>query len=92
LAAQGSSEWMTIAIYFGLFLAIFYFFLILPRKKQEKKHKIMVEELKKGDRVVTIGGIRGEIGRVKEDTIMLKVADNMEIEMVKKAVAYKVEE
>ncbi|WP_061213407.1 preprotein translocase subunit YajC [Syntrophomonas wolfei] len=83
---------MTIAIYFGLFLAIFYFFLILPRKKQEKKHKIMVEELKKGDRVVTIGGIRGEIGRVKEDTIMLKVADNMEIEMVKKAVAYKVEE
>jgi preprotein translocase subunit YajC len=90
--AQGSSEWMTIAIYFGLFLAIFYFFLILPRKKQEKKHKIMVEELKKGDRVVTIGGIRGEIGRVKEDTIMLKVADNMEIEMVKKAVAYKVEE
>ena len=83
MAAQGSSEWMTIAIYFGLFL---------PRKKQEKKHKIMVEELKKGDRVVTIGGIRGEIGRVKEDTIMLKVADNMEIEMVKKAVAYKVEE
>lgn len=92
MPAQGSSEWMTIAIYFGLFLAIFYFFLILPRKKQEKKHKIMVEELKKGDRVVTIGGIRGEIGRVKEDTIMLKVADNMEIEMVKKAVAYKVEE
>lgn len=88
----GSSEWTTIAVYFGVILAIFYFFLILPRKKQEKKHKEMLEELKKGDRVVTIGGIRGEIGRVKEDTIMLKVADNMEMEMLKKAVAYKVEE
>lgn len=92
MPTQGSAEWMTIAIYFGVILAVFYFLLVLPRKKQEKKHKTMLGELKKGDRVVTIGGIRGEISRVKEDTIMLKVAENMEIEMVKKAVAYKVED
>ncbi len=92
MPTQGSAEWMTIAIYFGVILAVFYFFLVLPRKKQEKKHKTMVQELKKGDRVVTIGGIRGEITRVKEDTITFKTADNTELEMVKKAVAYKVED
>ena len=88
-AQQG---WITIAIYFGVFLVIFYLFIIMPRKKQEKKHDEVLGSLKRGDKIVTIGGIRGEISKVKEDTMLVKVADNTEIEFVKKAISHKVED
>jgi preprotein translocase subunit YajC len=61
----------------------------MPRKKQEKKHKEMMETLRRGEKVVTIGGIRGEVSRIKEDTVTLKVNENIEIEFLKSAIAYK---
>jgi len=61
----------------------------LPRKKQDKKHQDMVSSLKRGEKVVTIGGMKGEIAKVKENTVMLRVSDGVEIEMLKKAIAYK---
>ena len=88
-AQQG---WITVAIYFGVFLLIFYFFIIMPRKKQEKKHDEVLGSLKRGDKIVTIGGIRGEISKVKEDTIVVKVADNTDSEFVKKAISQKIED
>ena len=88
-AQQG---WITIAIYFSVFLVIFYLFIIMPRKKQEKKHDEVLGSLKRGDKIVTIGGIRGEISKVKEDTMVVKVADNTEIEFVKKAISHKIED
>ncbi|MEN6325685.1 MAG: preprotein translocase subunit YajC [Syntrophomonas sp.] len=87
-----NESWLQMAIYFGAFMAIFYFLIIMPRRKQEKKHKEVLETLKKGDRVVSIGGIRGEIARIKEDFVVLKVSDNTEIEFIKKAIAYRVED
>jgi preprotein translocase subunit YajC len=93
VAATNSQQgWVTVAIYFGVFLVIFYIFIIMPRKKQEKKHDSVLESLKRGDKIVTIGGIRGEISKVKEDSIMVKVADNTEIEFVKKAISHKIED
>ncbi|MEA1960069.1 MAG: preprotein translocase subunit YajC [Bacillota bacterium] len=89
-AQQGG--WLTVAIYFGVFIAIFYLFIIMPRKKQEKKHSEMEENLKRGDKVVSIGGIKGEVSKVKAETILLKVSDNTEIEMLKKAIGQKVED
>ncbi|HQA06686.1 MAG TPA: preprotein translocase subunit YajC [Syntrophomonadaceae bacterium] len=83
------NQWIQLAIWFVLFIGIFYVFIIMPRKKQEKKHQEMVSALKRGEKVVTIGGIKGEIAKVKEETVMLKVSDNVEIEMLKKAIAYK---
>lgn len=91
MGAQQQS-WLTIAIYFGFFLVVFYGFIILPRKKQEKKHKEILANLKRGDKVVTIGGMRGEIAKVKEDTVMIKINDSTELEFIKNAVAYKVED
>lgn len=85
-------SWMPIAIYFGIFLAVFWVFIIMPRKKQEKKHKEVLASLKRGDKVVTIGGIRGEVARVKDDAVAIKVSENSEIEFVKHAIAYKVED
>jgi len=83
------NQWIQLAIWFVLFIGIFYVFIIMPRKKQEKKHQDMVSALKRGEKVVTIGGIKGEIAKVKEETVILKVSDNVEIEMLKKAIAYK---
>lgn len=88
----GQPGWLTVAIYFGVFLLIFYLFIILPRKKQDKQHEAVLESLKRGDKVVSIGGIRGEISKVKEDTIMVKVAENTEIEFLKKAISHKIED
>ncbi len=75
-------------LYFGVFIAIFYFFIIMPRKKQEKQHGNFLSELKKGMKVTTIGGMRGEVVRVKEDTVILRVSENTEVEFIKKAIAY----
>jgi len=85
-------SWLTIAIYFGFFLVVFYGFIILPRKKQEKKHKEVLASLKRGDKIVTIGGMRGEIAKIKEDSFVIKANDATELEFIKNAVAYKVED
>lgn len=92
MGTQGSSGWITIAIYFAFFVGIFYVFIIMPRKKQEKKHNEMIETLRRGEKVVTIGGIRGEISRIKDEVITLKVSENTEIDFLKNAIAYRNEE
>lgn len=89
---MSTQTWLPTAIYLGVFLAIFYYLIIMPRKKQEKKHKEVIASLKRGDKVVTIGGLRGEVARVKEETMILKVNETVEMEFLKTAVAYKEEE
>jgi len=86
------NEWVTLILYFGVFIGIFYVFIIMPRKKQEKKHGDFINEMKRGMKVTTIGGIRGEVVRIKDDSVVLKVADNTEIEFIKKAIAFEVNE
>lgn len=91
-AAAGQQDWMTVAIYFGAFMLVFYLFIIMPRKKEEKKHAAVMSSLKRGDKVVSIGGIRGEISKVKDDTVMVKVAESTEIEFLKSAISHKIED
>jgi preprotein translocase subunit YajC len=90
--ASQQNAWVQLAIWFGVFLGVFYFFIILPNKRKEKKHGEVVSNLRKGDKIVTIGGIKGEIARVKDDSIFIKVSDNTELEVIKKAIGYKVED
>lgn len=66
---------------------IFYFLLIRPQQKRQKQHQQLMANLKTGDRVVTASGIHGLISNVKETTFLLKVADNVKIEIDKSAVA-----
>jgi preprotein translocase subunit YajC len=71
-----------------LFMGVlFYFLLIRPQQKRQKKHQQLMADLKTGDRVVTNSGIHGLIANVKETTFLLKVADNVKIEIDKSAVA-----
>jgi preprotein translocase subunit YajC len=72
-----------------LMFAIFYFLLIRPQQKKAKQHKEMVSNLKIGDRIVTNGGIYGNIVRMTEQTIILEIADKVQIEMLRNTVADK---
>ena len=87
-----SGTLMTIVSYFAIFFLFFWVFAVWPRKRQDKKHTSMVESLTRGERVVTIGGIKGEIVKIKDKFIILKVAEDTEIEILAKAVAYRVED
>ena len=67
-----------------LIFVIFYFFLIRPQQKKAKEHKIMVENLKRGDKVVTSGGIIGTVERIIEnDKAEIVISDNVKVEIVK---------
>ena len=66
---------------------IFYFLLIRPQQKQRKEQQKLITALKTGDKVVTTGGIHGMISNVKDRTVLLKVADNVKIEIDKASVA-----
>jgi len=71
-----------------LIFGIFYFLLIRPQQKQKIEYEKMLSSLKKNDEVVTTGGIHGTIINVKDDTFILKIDDNVKIEINKNAVAY----
>ena len=66
---------------------IMYFVMIRPQKKRQEQQQKLIGSLKTGDRVVTNGGIHGLISNVKENTVLVKVADNVKIEMDKAAIA-----
>ena len=67
-----------------LIFVIFYFFLIRPQQKKVKEHKTMVESLKRGDKVVTSGGITGIVERVVDnDKVEVEIAENVKVEIVK---------
>ncbi len=66
---------------------IFYFLIIRPQKKKQKDQDNLINSLKTGDHVVTAGGIHGMIANVKEKSVLLKVADNVKIEMDKTSVS-----
>ena len=67
-----------------LIFVIFYFFLIRPQQKKVKEHKAMVESLKRGDKVVTSGGITGTVERlIDNDKVEVAIAENVKVEIVK---------
>ena len=67
-----------------LIFVIFYFFLIRPQQKKVKEHKAMVESLKRGDKVVTYGGITGTVERlIDNDKVEVEIAENVKVEIVK---------
>ena len=66
---------------------IFYFMLIRPQQKKQKEHQALISSAKTGDKIVTSSGIHGLISNVKETTVIVKIADNVKIEMDKAAIA-----
>ena len=80
-----SQGFLTILMWVVIF-GVLWFFLIRPQRKQQKEHKEMLDNLKVGDRVVTIGGIRGKIINIKENNIRLRISSNVDIDLVKNSI------
>jgi len=78
---------LTSVVPFIAIIAIFYFFLIRPQNKKQKETEKMLSALKKGDKVVTIGGIHGVISSVKEKTVIVKIDDNCKVEFNRSAIS-----
>lgn len=83
----GGTQLVTMLIMFGLIIVVFYFLVIRPQNKKQKDAQKMLSSLHKGDRVATIGGLRGTVMTVKDDVVVLKVDENTKMEFNKSAVS-----
>ncbi len=72
-----------------LIFVVFYFLIIRPQKQKDSAHQKMLAVLAKNDEVVTTGGVHGTIVNVKEKTLILRIDDNVKIEVEKNCIAYK---
>jgi preprotein translocase subunit YajC len=87
-APSSTGSLLTTFIPFGLVILIFYFLIIRPQNKKQKQMEKMLSALKKGDKVVTIGGIHGVIQSVKDGgTVVVKVDENSKLEFSRSAIA-----
>ena len=83
---MGESSWMSILLIVGL-IAIFYFMLIRPQQKRMRQQMELMNNLRKGDEIMTSAGIYGTITEVEEETILLEVSEDVEIRVAKSAIA-----
>jgi len=68
--------------------AVFYFLIIRPQQKKQKEHDLMIQNVKKNDEVVTTGGVHGTIVNLKEKSFVLRIDDNVKIEIEKNSISY----
>lgn len=85
--ANGGGGGASQLIFIGLIIIVFYFFMIRPQSKKAKTEKEFKEGLKKGDKVVTIGGVHGRIVDVADRTFQIEIADNTRIKIEKSAIS-----
>ena len=85
-AGAPGGQMVSLLITFGLIIVIFYFLIIRPQSRKQKNTQRMISSLKKGDKVATVGGIRGVVTAVKEDAVTVKVDDNTKLEFNKSAI------
>ena len=83
--AQQSSVFMF--VWLGLMVALFYFMLIRPQKRREKERVALLNAVKTGDRVLFAGGFLGTVANVKEKTLIVKISDNVKVEIVRSSVS-----
>jgi len=86
-AREGEPNPMASLVMMGLIFAVFYFVLILPMRRKQKKLESLVQELKTGDKVVLNSGIFGTIVGVEDDAFLLRIDDKIRIKVLKSAVA-----
>lgn len=82
---QAASPWIQL-IPFALVLGIFYFVILLPMKRRQKKVQEFLDTLKVGDRVVTTGGIFGSIAKISDQSIQLQIAPNVRVDVSRAAI------
>jgi preprotein translocase subunit YajC len=90
---EGTEEinWLYTGIFLAVIIGMFYFLMIRPQRKRQKQQQEMMEQLKRGDRVITAGGIYGQIESVSEDSIVIKVESGATMRVTRSSIAGKVE-
>jgi preprotein translocase subunit YajC len=83
----GGQSPVSMLVMMGVIFAIIYFLMIMPQRKKQKETQNMLSNMKKSDKIVTIGGLLGTVGNVKDTTVMVKIADNTVVEFRKSAIA-----
>ncbi len=86
-ASAGGAGILGQVFLFGSIILIMYFFMIRPQQKKQKDTKKFIEEIKKGDDVVTIGGIHGKVASVEGDAVMLDIDRGVKIKIEKSAIS-----
>ncbi|TAL70942.1 MAG: preprotein translocase subunit YajC [Bacteroidetes bacterium] len=85
----GAGSLISMLVMFGAVILIMYFLMIRPQQKRQKEHQKMLDNLKKGDKVVTTAGIHGTITDIDGSSMILQVSDNVKITFEKTAIAAK---
>jgi preprotein translocase subunit YajC len=80
-AAEGGSAMMSFVVPMIFMVVIFYFLLIRPQQKKAKEHKALLDNLKRGDRIITSGGIIGNIVNIDDQIVSVEIADKVRIDM-----------
>lgn len=87
--APAGPQWTSLIIPL-LFIGAMYFLLIAPQRKRQKEHEAMVKAVKAGDKIVSAGGIYGQITKVKDDRVTLRISENVTIDLAKSSIGSKV--
>ena len=83
----GSPDLLTSLIPFALIIVVFYLLLIRPQQKKQREHEKMLKEIKKGDQVITSGGMHGTVVSLTDDLVVLRIADNVKVTFSRNVIA-----
>jgi len=86
---EGGGGWTTTIIFMLLIFAFFYFVIIRPQRKRQKEHQKLIEGLKKGDKIITAGGIYGQIESLSEDSVVIEVESGVTIRVARGSIVLK---
>ena len=83
---SGGSSMVSTLIMFGMIFVIFYFMILRPQQKRAKERTKMLESIKKGDKIITSGGMHGKVINVDEKTILIEASDNVKLKFDRSAI------
>jgi preprotein translocase subunit YajC len=84
---QGGGEIYSTLIMFALIIAIFYFMIIRPQQKRQKEREALLGQIKKGDKIITAGGIHGDVVGVEEKTLLIEIADKVKVKIERNSIS-----
>ena len=84
---QGGGNPMSLIFMVIAIFAVMYFLMIRPQQRQKRQHQDMLSQLGKGDKVVTTGGIHGTVAGIKDSSVIVKIADNVKVEVNRSAIS-----
>lgn len=83
---QGGGMFSTL-IMFGLIIVIFYFMILRPQQKRQKERDKMLNDVQKGDKIITVGGMHGNVVGLEDKTVLVQISDNVKVKIEKSAIS-----